>query len=535
MEPWNRFATDAQEEPADFYRLVLTKVLDDLMDQVGGISQIEEVKIALRKISHMYKGGLSIASSQYRSDWSNPANRCAYVFLYLMQHCHLVYFSLEQCTSRILNSWRNKSNLKVCSIGGGPGSDLVGLTTFLRTHGIFPPSLECRVLDLYPNWKDTWDTIHQCIPQYFRVAYERCDVVRDMGLTVTTHRFIRQADMLTLVKLFSAVSAFFRADPGRGDLLRSILREIKPGCFVLYVDNQHDIDTQFEKEFASQLGLVKVFEFRGKPTLPFGQYSSTVRRYHDELQCWPLSSCNVLIQLYEKLAVQPGTISQVHETQIPPQHFGSSVIDRVQLGLHRRVNIDDRPSSSSQPRYSSFPAQRDCPPKLTIQSSSKDDCPPKPTLQSSSKGDCLPKVTLQSSSKGDCPPKLTLQSSSKGDCLPKFTLLSSSKGDCPTKPTLQSSSKGDCPPKLTLQSSSKGDCLPKLTLQSSSKDDCLPKFTLLSSSKGDCPPKLTLQSSSKDDCPQKLNLQPSSKDDCLPKLSLQSSSKGDSPPKLTLQ
>ncbi|XP_038045245.1 uncharacterized protein LOC119719821 [Patiria miniata] len=337
MEP-NRFATDAQEELADFY-CVLTMVLDDLVDQVGGLSKIETVKMALRKISEMYKGGLSIASTHCRSDWSDPANRCAYVFLYLMQHCHLVYFSLEQDTSRILNSWCNKSSLKVCSIGGGPGSDLVGLTTFLHKKGIFPPSLECRVLDLYPNWKVTWDKIHPCIPGNFRVTYERCDVVRDADLTTPTRRFIRQADMLTFVKVFSTVSAFFQEDPRRGDFVRSILRKIKQGCFVLYIDNEHDSDAHFEREFASPVGLGKVFEFRGELTLPLGEYSSTVEKYRRILDYSPLRSCNVLIQLYEKLAVQParrpGAISQDRQTRIPPQHFGPS-LDQIQRGLHRR-------------------------------------------------------------------------------------------------------------------------------------------------------------------------------------------------------
>ncbi|XP_038077760.1 uncharacterized protein LOC119745470 [Patiria miniata] len=296
-----------QMEPEDFYHSVLTDVLDDLMDQIGGstLTKIETVKKALRKISKGYTVGLSNTSSQSCCNWNVPANRCAYVFLYLMQHCHLVSFSLQE-TSKSLRSWRNKKEiLKVCSIGGGPGSDLVGLTTFLRKKEIFPSSLECRVLDLYPNWKDTWDKIYQlCIPEDFSVKYEKCDVVRDKDLTVSTRQFIKQADMLTLSKFFSAVSAFFRNDRGSGDLLRSILRDIKPGCFVLYIDNQHVSDTKFEQDFASQVdGLHKVHEFRDTVTLSIGQYSSTLAKYRDDLDYNPLKSCDVLIQLYEKSAV----------------------------------------------------------------------------------------------------------------------------------------------------------------------------------------------------------------------------------------
>ncbi|XP_022079671.1 uncharacterized protein LOC110973287 [Acanthaster planci] len=348
MEAWNRLLTSARVEPADLFRQILTEVLDDLMDQVSGPSRTEKVKHSLRNISRMYKGGLSRASSQYRPDWSDSANRCAYVFLYLMQHCHLVYSSLQRESNDIIAAWRNMSNMKVCSIGGGPGSDLVGVTTFLREYGIFPPSLECLVLDLYPNWKDTWDTIHQCIPEHFRVKYERCDVVTDVGLASNAHQFIQQADLITLVKFFSAVSAFFRTDQGRsrGNFLRSILREIKPGCLVLYIDNVHDSDTQFEREFASRVGLEKVSQFRGRPTLPFDQYSLTVENYCRVLDFKPMRSCNVIIQLYKKEAVQ---------------RFSRLVtpFDYINSGSGRLDNIN-RPGSL-QPRLSFCPSTEGVP------------------------------------------------------------------------------------------------------------------------------------------------------------------------------
>ncbi|XP_038055865.1 uncharacterized protein LOC119727863 [Patiria miniata] len=293
---------------SDYFRRILTDILEELVNKVPDryTSNTEIVKQSLRKISNWYKNGLRFANSDLRSDWNDPANRCAYAFLYLMHHCYLVYGSL-QYSDEVTRSWRNRSSLKVCSIGGGPGSDMVGLTTFLRNKGIFPPSLECLVLDLYPNWKDTWDTIYTHLPETFTVTYHRCDLVRDTRLHTRDLQFIKQADIITLSKSFSAVSAFYRANHAKGAFLRDVLQQTKPGCFVLYIDNDCGGCTQFQRDFASRAGMDLVFEFRGKPTFPKGAYSYTIRKYHNLFEFSPMRSCDVNIQLFRKKgAVQSG-------------------------------------------------------------------------------------------------------------------------------------------------------------------------------------------------------------------------------------
>ncbi|XP_038055864.1 uncharacterized protein LOC119727862 [Patiria miniata] len=312
---------------SDYFRRILTAILEELVDKVpnhGYISNTEIVKQSLRSISNLYKSGLRFANSGLRSDWNDPANRCAYVFLYLMHHCYLVYGSL-QYSDEVIRSWRNRSSLKVCSIGGGPGSDLVGLTTFLRMHGIFPRSLECLVFDLYPNWKDTWDTIYTHLQDTFSVTYHMCDLVKDtLGLHIRDLQFIKQADILTLSKSFSAVSAFFRADSSKGAFLRDVLQQTKPGCLVLYIDNEYSGCTQFQRDFASRAGMDLVFEFRGKPTSPKGAYSDIIQKYNNLFEFTPMRSCNVTIQLFRKKGAAPSGPHSAVPQGFPVGIFSSS-------------------------------------------------------------------------------------------------------------------------------------------------------------------------------------------------------------------
>ncbi|XP_038063226.1 uncharacterized protein LOC119733937 [Patiria miniata] len=351
---------------ADFARGLLTNVLDDLLSQVDGSSKTDRIKESLGSIREIYQKRLSCASSQYRTDWNDPANRCAYVFLYLLQHCHLVCTSLQINSEEILTAWRRKSNLKVCCIGGGPGSDLVGLTTFLRENNIFPSKLECLVLDLYPSWEDAWMSISEYIPCPDRVgvAYRPCNVVNDTLVLNDVREFIKQADMLTFVKSFSAVSAFFRKDSRRGNLLRSFLRDIKPGCFVLFIDNEHVSDGHFQQEFASRVGLELVFERRGAQTVPRGTYSQTIKKYCRLLECQPMRTCDVIIQLFRKkvpvevlrstIPERPSssTAQRAKAPQHPSHQHRSQEVEAVRSTIHNRPSSSTARRSQTPPRPS---------------------------------------------------------------------------------------------------------------------------------------------------------------------------------------
>ncbi|XP_071787023.1 uncharacterized protein [Asterias amurensis] len=282
------------------FRELLRKVFDDLLEQVPDPApslRLDSVKTSLRSISLLYRMGLCRPSKSERSNWNDAANRCAYFFLYFTHHCYLVYVSLQQVQPI---SWQNKSTMKVCSIGGGPGSDLVGVTKFLRDANRFPSSLlECLVLDLFPNWKLTWDDIYQNLPDDFQVTYKRCDLVRDTRLPSDVISFIRDVDLLTLVKSYSAVSAFFRTAPYQRELLRSILDELKHGCLVLFIDNEYE-DDDFEV-FASSSGAFDlVADFSGKASSPHGGYYGLIPYYCSLLDYKPMRSCNVIIKVFRK-------------------------------------------------------------------------------------------------------------------------------------------------------------------------------------------------------------------------------------------
>ncbi|XP_033624836.1 RNA polymerase II degradation factor 1-like [Asterias rubens] len=174
----------------------------------------------------------------------------------------MVYRSLQLALANeehLKEIWKNKPCFRVCCIGGGPGSDAVGLTKFLRDTGLVSTNrLECSIFDRYQEWEDTWKKITQsnASDEFPPMTYFSCDMTRSYtGLSMNELDKIRSADIISFVKFCSTVADYIGSHEECGTLLYEIFRELKPGALVLYIDNRYrDRDEEF-KEMAEFRGV----------------------------------------------------------------------------------------------------------------------------------------------------------------------------------------------------------------------------------------------------------------------------------------
>ena len=199
-------------ESAEYFYRVVDNYFSLLIAHGNG-DMIAKLRSYFDSISLIYRQGLRNTGS--RPDWSNGDYRRTYVYRFFAMHCHLVYRSLQLSLAdfKFQESWKYKSSFHVCCIGGGPGSDVVGLTKFLRDNKLVPVHrLKCAIIDLYCEWGVNWDTIRQSNPNEFPlISYNWCDLARtDCHLTSYGLQIIRTVDIITFVKFFSTVAAFMR-------------------------------------------------------------------------------------------------------------------------------------------------------------------------------------------------------------------------------------------------------------------------------------------------------------------------------------
>jgi hypothetical protein len=122
---------------------VVRKVLDDTYSEVPGdpAKRDSAIKDALGGLSSRYQNVLQTGGP----DFSDPVARFAYVYSYVPAHAHWVHELLEM--SNDAAAVFDAKKVRVACIGGGPGSDLVGILKFLDEREGDPPGIFCEIID----------------------------------------------------------------------------------------------------------------------------------------------------------------------------------------------------------------------------------------------------------------------------------------------------------------------------------------------------------------------------------------------------
>jgi hypothetical protein len=121
-------------------------------------------------------------SSEYYKDspalnYEDPLCRIAYLYAYVAAHANLLDNALCQY-EQLLNYMRGVATssggaFRVCSLGGGPGSELLGLAKFIereRTEDSFA-RLEFVLIDRVQEWAETWDALAHGLEEHFRASH----------------------------------------------------------------------------------------------------------------------------------------------------------------------------------------------------------------------------------------------------------------------------------------------------------------------------------------------------------------------------
>ncbi len=209
---------------------VVKTVLEATYSEIPGTPKVrdEAIRKALAATSHRYRKELLTEGGP---DFSDPVVRFAYVFAYVPSHAHWLHELITW--SPEAQAAFEQRKLRITCLGGGPGSDLVGILKFMASHNK-EPDLYCELVDGCIQWKSTWSDMA------FNLDWERTlhtdYVVHDATDTRTrSHpcKFSR-ADVFTLSFFVSELTAHQeRAE----DYLRWALKQAKPGAVVLFNDN----------------------------------------------------------------------------------------------------------------------------------------------------------------------------------------------------------------------------------------------------------------------------------------------------------
>lgn len=170
-------------------------------------------------------------------DYTQVTTRMAYVHRYVAAHANFLCQVLSECGD-FRSSICGLPTLRVHAIGGGPGSDLLGVVKYLLQQGL-APDLVFRTFDRVPDWHHLGEHfVSLCAPLYQRHgAGLSCSLtLHDPVKPLTWQRDAGhlQADLFTL--MFSVCELTKTGEAGQR-YLRNLFSGAPSGAWFVLLDN----------------------------------------------------------------------------------------------------------------------------------------------------------------------------------------------------------------------------------------------------------------------------------------------------------
>lgn len=207
--------------------------------RVGRASAEEEIQQAIREIQKAYCPGGLESDRATLLDFCWPAARIAYMFQFTTSHINVVANALLRLKS--MDSWlahlQRRKFVNVCAVGGGPGTDILGVFRFLR-HCYYNGMFHATILDWCPDWSFSFRPMAECMDPCglfglsSSTVYQQFEFFRPLSWMAS--ETLEQADLVTMVKFLSAVQM------NRTSCARQLINLfciLKPGTLVLLIDN----------------------------------------------------------------------------------------------------------------------------------------------------------------------------------------------------------------------------------------------------------------------------------------------------------
>jgi len=186
-------------------------------------------------------------------DYSDPLKRFAYIYKYTVAHADYIMQLIDNCKD--LRSLFTRKHVEVACLGGGPGSDLLGVLKHMIQAGSKDTCLTCYIFDKERAWGDSWSDVARSLDAPFRVfpVFQQMDVT-DSSSWASYEKFLR-ADLFTLSYFLSEVYKIkTQAEP----FFNHCFSRMKRGSLLLFIDNNSSVFYNWFDFLAKQNKLAEI-------------------------------------------------------------------------------------------------------------------------------------------------------------------------------------------------------------------------------------------------------------------------------------
>lgn len=257
------------------FQLIKT-VLDEAYAAIPGDEEAKDAKIrkAHTALSKEYQNLLNDGCL----DYSSPSRRFAYIYKYTTSHANLVYTIIQR--SKALQKLFDQEKVTLACVGGGPGSDFLGILKYCLNRGK-NPELKCWILDRDPAWGESWSDVDDKLGPSFRIStmFQPFDVTASAAWKPNVKHF--KSDLFTLIYFMSEVYAA-RADAEL--YFQTMMYNAKPGALILFIDNNSSQFFGWFDELAAHTGVTILDSGHEKLLLPFEEEKTDLSPYYEKFE-----------------------------------------------------------------------------------------------------------------------------------------------------------------------------------------------------------------------------------------------------------
>lgn len=270
---------------------LIKQVLDE---EYGRVGDANTDKIINDQIVHLRQEFEDLYRRSPDVDYDDPLTRFAYVYKYTTANAMAVYNVLESYPDirEVL-----PSEVELAAIGGGPGSDFLGVVKHLQRRDE-DVRLTGFLIDRTDRWGHTWSDVFRYLPDSVRVSLS----VRPLDACCPDQswrdetRYL-EADLFTMVKFHSEIHSHIReAQP----YLNHVFSTMRSGALIIFVDNwnQHSYTWFDEMAETHRLDILSTGEER--MTLPRDEQRAALGDYLERFVEDPLCQFRVSFRIAQK-------------------------------------------------------------------------------------------------------------------------------------------------------------------------------------------------------------------------------------------
>ena len=222
-------------------------------------------------------------------NYKDPATRFAYVFKYVAAHGDYLVQLMERLRGVLDGNLFTEEHIWVSCIGGGPGSDIIGVLKYLDDYKTKEnvSKIICYLLDKEQAWADTWTEFNESLNANVQLSpnFQPLDVTNKESWKLQ-QKFLK-ADIFTMSYFVSEVKALDENNLVT-DFWKSIFSSAKPGALFLYTDNGHsDFNQYFDSIWKDQSMECLLTEDNKKITPRFSEQAAELGIYKNKFNQSP--------------------------------------------------------------------------------------------------------------------------------------------------------------------------------------------------------------------------------------------------------